>query len=281
MATIVTMRDKLSEAIGDFFKSTTTSDGSTVDELIDTELKKHDDDAFIEKFETSFLIEGAVTAIGEENFALSKIDGTVTFRGDYSATIPNTTAYSVHKLFTAAAKDRAIETARKSLFPIIFLEAQFEITIVADKFTYDISTAAFEDPLGAFRDIVLVDSQDSEKTLGMTDWEFIPGQTNKLRLNALPAADRVVRLIGIQTAALSDYDEADENILIPHAALALFRQGIQAAPGDVASRSSSAKTEWEAEAARALRKYKKIPPPIREARDYSTSSIRDNNWLSP
>lgn len=278
MATVTTMRDKLSEEIGDYFKSTTTSDGSGTDDLIDTELAKYDDDDFIDKFETSFLIEGAVTATGEENFATSKTDGTVAFRGDYSALIPNATAYSVHKLFSAAHKDRVIESVRKSIFPTIFKEAQYEFTIVANQQTYDISAASFDDPLGAFRDIQLVNEDDSEKSTTIFNWEFIPGQTNKLRLNALPGTGRTVRLIGIQTADLADYDEKDENLLIPYVARNLFRQGILAAPGDVASRSSAAKTDWEEEIKVANRKYKKIPPAILQPRRKGGTKL---NWSTP
>lgn len=264
MATVQTMLDKLSEEIGDSFKSTTTSDASGVNDLIDTELKKYDDDDFIDKYETSFYIEGAVTAQGEENFATSKTDATVTMRGDYTALIPNSTAYSIHKLFPATQKNRAVERIRKSIFPLVFTEAQYEFDIVADQYTYDISAAAFEDPNGTFRDIMLVDSQDSEITSPRTHWEMVPGQTAALRFLTLPPTGETIRLIGIQTALLTDYSNGDEEIVVAHAAASLFLEGIMSKPGDVASRSTSSAEYWRTQARIQERKYKKIPPAIRE-----------------
>jgi hypothetical protein len=280
MATIETMRDRLSEEIGDYFKSTTTSDGADAEELIDSELAKYDDDELIDKYNTSFLIHGAVTATGEENYATSKTTSTVSMRGAYSALIPNGTVYSMHRLFSAAQKDRAIERMRKSLFPTIFLEAQYEITTVADQYTYDISSASFEDPNGAPRDVLLVDSNDAERTVPLTHWEIVPGQTNKFRFLTLPTAGRTVRLIGIKTAALSDYDDQDEELLVAFAARSLFNEAIQAAPGDVAGRSGSARDYWTQEAARLLRSNKKIPPAIREPLGFELGES-DQTFLTP
>ena len=280
MATVETMRDRLSEEIGDYFKSTTTSDGADAEELIDTELKKHDDDELIDKYNTSFLIHGAVTATGEENWATSKTDSTVSMRGAYSALIPNGTAYSMHRLFSAAQKDRAIERVRKSLFPTIFLEAQYEITIVADQYTYDLSSASFEDPNGAPRDVLLVDTGDAEVTLPLTHWEIVPGQTNKLKFLTLPAAGRTVRLIGIQTQTLANMDDQDEELLVAFAIRSLYNEGIQSAPGDVAGRSGSARDYWTAEAARLLRSNKKIPPAIREPLAFELGGS-DQTFLTP
>jgi hypothetical protein len=280
MATVETIRDRLSEEIGDYFKSTTTSDGADGQELIDSELTKYDDDELIDKYNTSFLIAGSVTATGEENFATSKSGATVSMRGSYSALIPNGTAYSMHRLFSAAQKDRAVERMRKSIFPTIFLEAQHEITIVVDQYTYDISAASFEDPNGAPRDVLLVDTQDTEKTMALTHWEIVPGQTNKLKFNTLPAAGRTVRLIGIKTAALSDYDDQDEELLVAFAARSLFNEAIQAAPGDVAGRSGSARDYWTQEAARLLRSNKKIPPAIREPLGFELGES-DQTFLTP
>jgi hypothetical protein len=279
MATTTTMRDKVSELIGDYFKSTTTSDGSGVNDLIDTELKKYDDDEWVDKYNTSVLIEGAVTAQGEENFVTSKSTSTLTLRGDWSALIPNNTLYSVHKLFTAAEKDRAIERMRTSLFPTLFLEAQYEFTTVADQYTYDISSASFEDANGAPREVLLVDTQDTERTQPLTHWEIVPGQTNKFRFKTLPAAGRTIRLIGIKTPALSDLDTQDEDLLAIFACRELFNAGIQRAPGDVAGRSNTARDYWTAEANRILG-TKKIPPAIRKPLGYELAQ-HDVSFLTP
>jgi len=281
MATVTTMRDRLSEEIGDYFKGTTSSDGADGYQLIDSELAKHDDDELIDKYNSSFKIETvALTASGEENWAVSKSGTTVTMRGLYSGIIPNNTVYSMHRLFSAAQKDRAIERMRKSIFPTIFLEAQYEITIVADQYTYDLSSASFEDPNGAPRDVLLVDSQDTEETLPLTNWQIVPGQTNKLKFNSLPAAGRTVRLIGIQTQTLVNYDDQDEELLVAFAARSLFNEGVQAAPGDVAGRSGSARDYWTGEVARLIRSNKKIPPAIREQLGYELISS-DQSFLAP
>ena len=281
MATVTTMRDRLSEEIGDYFKGTTSSDGSDGYQLIDTELGKYDDDELIDKYNSSFYIETlSLTASGEENYAVSKSGNTVTMRGLYSGIIPNSTVYSMHRLFSAAQKDRAIERVRKSIFPTIFLEAQSEITIVADQYTYDLSSAAFEDPNGAPRDVLLVDSQDTEETLPLTNWEIVPGQTNKLKFNYLPATGRTVRLIGIKTQILANYDDQDEELLVAFAARSLFNEGVQAAPGDVAGRSGSARDYWTGEVARLIRSNKKIPPAIREQLGYELTSS-DQSFLAP
>ena len=120
MATTQILRDKLSDEIGDYWVSTTTSDSASVNEIIDDALKQFDDDEFIDKFNTSIFLTGETF----ENQATSKSGNTVQFRGDFDGNPSNTTAYSLHRIFTFTDKDRTITRMATSIFPIWLMQTR-------------------------------------------------------------------------------------------------------------------------------------------------------------
>lgn len=236
MATAKSARQQLSKDIADFFESTVTSAGCSADDFVDTALIDeggNNQDEFLTDRATVW-VEGGQTddccSAGPTSDEERRIDrdtsdlstGSIDCFRAFSAALGPGIVYEVHRLFTAAEKDRAITQALTLVVPIVWAHVTSTITMVEDQYDYDISCD------GYYRNIPhqvhKVSPSDSEITVPLHNWE--PRSGTDIHLHFRPRADETLRLFGIGIPTLSGLDTGELLIVSARASIYMLETAL-------------------------------------------------------
>lgn len=233
MSTAVQARTQLSTDISDLFISAATAngaaDGST---LIDDALEDIVDDSLLQPNQTASFLITSGSADTDERTTTGKVTNTVTMRRNFSAQVSSADTYELHRQFSAAEKDRAITQALDLVFPMVWKTVTFNVTIVADQFDYDITSAGFNNDIP--HQVHRVSKGDSENTSKVYDWEtrFDVGGAAKLHLFTRYETGITLRLFGIAKPTLADISGTDLLILSSRAAMFLYETSLSSVQFD-------------------------------------------------
>jgi hypothetical protein len=287
--TVKSARRQLAEDLGDYFVSTTTSDGAASgDTLVDDALKEQNDDRFITK-QTSVWIEGGQsngpTSDQERGLADgTKVSDTITPTRNFDVTgatgsvIKSGIEYEVHRSFSAAAKNRAITQALRLCFPIVFKRASGDVLMAADQYDYNIST------IGLYRNeprqVHLVNADDTELTREVFAWEVRDG-TN-LHLLFRPTDGEKLRVFGIQQPAITDLDATASLLIVSaRAAWYLYEQAINSVPTDQVGRYKGLLEQAQRMFQERVIRFQEIGLPATLRTDVFDQSTTDIRWSTP
>lgn len=280
-------RRQLSEDIGDYLVSTTTDDGAASGgTLIDTLLSEQDDDLLITK-QTTVWITGGQTdgpTADQERGIDTKVTSTLTpFRnfdvvGATGSVIKADIEYELHRLFSAAAKNRAITQALQLCFPVVFERASADIAMVANQYDYSLASAGLyrNEP----RQVHLINSDDSELTREIFAWEVRDG-TN-LHLNFRPIAGQSLRVFGITQPAVTDLDATSTLLIVTaRAAWYLYEAAIAGTPSDQVGRYNGLVAQAQRMYAERVSKFQPVGLSATLRTDVYDQIPNDIRWATP
>lgn len=233
MSTAVQARTQVSTDISDLFASTVTAngaaDGST---LIDDALKDIIDDNLLQPNNVASFLIVTGDAANEERTITSKVTDTATMRRNFSTQIDVNDTYELHRQFSAAEKDRAVTAALDLVFPMVWKPITFDVTIVADQFDYDITSAGFYNDTP--HQLLRVSKNDTELTAKIYDWDirYDVGGAIKLHLFTRFETGITLRLFGIAKPTLTDISGNDLLILSSRAAMYLYETNLSSVQFD-------------------------------------------------
>jgi len=259
MATAQQARAQLSKDLGDYFASITTSAAGGATTLVDTRLTDEDDDEFVTKRATLWILGGQTggPTSDEERGLSSKSGATATMKRGWSVTVQGSVNYEAHRLFTAEEKDRAITDALNHITGVILFERLTStVTTVADQYDYDISSKGYY--RNTPRQVHLVDADDSEITEPLYDWEILNGTT--LHLNTKIVADKTLRMFGHKASTLTNLTDGSGRLLIltAYAATILINQAIMSSPLQQVGRWQTALQSMQARYIERLTRFMEI-----------------------
>lgn len=279
MATVQSARKRLSQDLGDEFNSTTTATAGAPNQLKDDRLKDYDDDRFVTRQSTIWIAGGQTggPANDEERGINTKSSDVLTTFRNFSVTLPANINYEVHRLFSASEKDSAISVALDLCFPILWARVQTDITMVAEQYDYNISSAGFYN--NTPHQVHIVSNQDTELTIPLHAYDI--RENDKLHLLFRPLDGRKLRLFGIRKATLAEVNEPQLGILTARAAMFLLEQAITQVPTDLVGRFNQLLALNASRFAERVSRHM-IPGP---SRSYQTevwnTGLRDTNWRIP
>lgn len=280
MATAQEARRQLMADIGDpgegRFQFTTSAAGTSTSIVADEFLDFDADNLRTEQM-TILGLESPVA--GEERRVTALATNTATLsRALTGGAMGSGKTFEIHRRWSAAAKNDAVTKALDLVFPQLFVKAKHEFTIVLDQFDYDISAGGFY--RNTPRQVHLVSSDDTEKSLPIFDWEVVP-DTGKLHLGVTVSAGRTIRCWGHKKPALSDITATELGILSARAGIYLLSQSIVNEPLDQVGRYKDALAQMVSLYQERLEKHRPAPIPATVSTDVWWQDELDFDFSEP
>lgn len=280
MATPQEARRQLMADIGDpgegRFVFTTTAAG-TASTVVSEEFLDFDADNLATEQMTILALEAP--SANEERRVSSLATNTATLSRVFTGgALGSGKTFEIHRRWSAAAKNDAITKALDLVFPQLFVKAKHEFTIVLDQFDYDISAGGFY--LNTPRQVHLVSSDDTEKSLEIFDWEMVP-DTNRLHLGITLSVGRTIRCWGHKKPAIADITATELGIVSARAGMYLLSQSIVNEPLDQVGRYKDAFAQMVALYQERLEKHRPAPIPASVSTDVWWQDELDFDFSEP
>lgn len=302
MATTKTARAQLSKDLGDFFESTITGDpcGCDLNTIEDSQLIDeggNNQDHFLTDL-TTIWVEGGqedccCMAIGPTSDEARRVDrdnsslstGILqTFR-NFSAQVTTGAVYELHRLFTAAEKDRAVTVALQLVVPLVWKHLVVDVDMVADQFDYDM-TALTDDccnSVSFYRNIPhqvgKVSPSDSELVVPLHNWQIRNG--TDLHIYSRPRSGESLRLYGITEPVLADLDNGELLIVSARAAIYLLETAIQGTRVDQRELFLVLLQNARSMYAERVRQHMKMAPARQLQSEAYAQNLIDTDWGIP
>ena len=272
MATAVQARVQLSRDLGDYFASTTTSNGNANgSDLDDDAFADFDADNFFtnERGTTVYITSGS--RLDEERRADSDMGftggppvTTLDFTRNFSGQVASGVTYEINRLFTGKAKNEAITEALDLVWPQMFLPKVDDLVMVAQQMDYDVSAAGFYRNI--VRQVARVTAGETEQEIRMFQWENQVDEGvggNKLHFYHQPLSTFTTRIYGHKKMVLADYtDGEDLTILASRAAIYLVKAELARSTVQDRNHLRELLGQVESDFAERLARYKHNPIPF-------------------